>query len=202
MKNIRKHKSLIKREDRRIQSGHKSTILWFTGLSGAGKSTIAHHLERILYERGCRTYVLDGDNVRHGLCADLGFSEKDRVENIRRIGEVSKLFVDAGVIVLAAFISPYKADRDAVRNLMENSKEFVEIYCHADISVCEKRDTKGFYAKAKIGEIDNFTGISAPYEPPLDPEIFLETGTESLEGCVNKVIDYLETNKVVDEKIR
>jgi adenylylsulfate kinase len=191
MNNIYQHQSLVQQTDRQQQAGHKSVILWFTGLSGAGKSTLAHAIEKALFDMGCRTYVFDGDNVRHGLCADLGFSANDRQENIRRIGEMSKLFLEAGVIALAAFISPFQTDRDRVRNLVKNG-EFIEIYCKASLTVCEQRDVKGLYAKARRGEIKDFTGISSPYEAPLNPELILDTGAESLEVCVEKVVSYLK----------
>jgi adenylylsulfate kinase len=194
--NIYQHQSLLHQSDRQQQAGHKSVILWFTGLSGAGKSTLAHAVEKALYDKGCRTFVFDGDNVRHGLCADLGFSAKDRQENIRRIGEMSKLFLEAGVIALTAFISPFQSDRDRVRNLVK-SDEFIEIYCKASLSICEQRDVKGLYAKARSGEIKDFTGISSPYEPPLRPELVLDTGVESLQACVDQVIAYLKVHKVI-----
>jgi adenylylsulfate kinase len=196
MKNIYKQQSQVKKEERQKQAGHKSVILWFTGLSGAGKSTLAHAVEKALFDRECRTYVFDGDNVRHGLCSDLGFTSKDRQENIRRIGEMSKLFLEAGVIALTAFISPFQNDREKVRKLF-NQGEFIEIYCHADLSICEQRDVKGLYAKARRGEISNFTGISSPYEPPPKPELILNTGEESLEECVDKVINYLTLNGII-----
>lgn len=196
MNNIHQHQSLVQQTDRQQQAGHKSVILWFTGLSGAGKSTLAHAVEKALFEKGCRTYVFDGDNVRHGLCADLGFSANDRQENIRRIGEMSKLFLEAGVIALTAFISPYQSDRDRVRSLVKNG-EFIEIYCKASLSVCEQRDVKGLYAKARRGEIKDFTGISSPYEAPLSPEFILDTGAESLEDCVNKVVNYLKEQTII-----
>lgn len=196
MNNIHQHQSLVQQNDRQQQAGHKSVILWFTGLSGAGKSTLAHAVEKALFEKGCRTYVFDGDNVRHGLCADLGFSANDRQENIRRIGEMSKLFLEAGVIALTAFISPYQSDRDRVRSLVKNG-EFIEIYCKASLSVCEQRDVKGLYAKARRGEIKDFTGISSPYEAPLSPEFILDTGAESLEDCVNKVVNYLKEQTII-----
>lgn len=195
-KNIYIQYSLVNPADRQQQAGHKSVILWFTGLSGAGKSTLAHAVEKALFDRGCRTFVVDGDNVRHGLCGDLGFSVEDRHENIRRIGEMSKLFLEAGVIAITAFISPFLADRNRVRNLVK-AGEFIEIYCKADLSVCEERDVKGLYAKARRGEITDFTGISSPYEPPISPELVLETGVESLENCVKKVIGYLQATGVV-----
>lgn len=196
MNNIYQHQSLIQQLDRQQQAGHKSVILWFTGLSGAGKSTLAHAVEKALFDAGCRTYVFDGDNVRHGLCADLGFSAIDRQENIRRIGEMSKLFLEAGVIALTAFISPFQADRDRVRQLVKND-EFIEIYCKASLDVCEQRDVKGLYAKARRGEIKDFTGISSPYEPPSAPELEIDTGAESLEVCVTKVLSYLKTRNII-----
>jgi adenylylsulfate kinase len=196
MINIYPHQCLVQQTDRQQQAGHKSVILWFTGLSGAGKSTLAHAVEKALFDSGCRTYVFDGDNVRHGLCADLGFSASDRQENIRRIGEMSKLFLEAGVIALTAFISPFQADRDRVRSLVKNG-EFIEIYCKASLGVCEQRDVKGLYAKARRGEIKDFTGISSPYEPPSAPELVLDTGAESLEVCVEKVLSYLKTSGVI-----
>jgi adenylylsulfate kinase len=190
------HEGNIKKEDRQRLKGHKSAILWFTGLSGSGKSTVAHKLEEKLFERGIHTYVLDGDNIRTGLNKDLGFSAEDREENIRRIGEVAKLFVDAGIIVLSAFISPYIKDRETVRNLVEED-EFIEIYVKCPLEVCEKRDVKGLYKKAREGIIKNFTGIDDPYEEPLNPEIVVETDKETLEESVNKIIKYLEENKYI-----
>lgn len=189
--NILWHASTVNRQSRERQSGHKSFILWFTGLSGSGKSTLAHRVEEILFGRGCRTYVFDGDNVRHGLCSDLGFSDKDRAENIRRIGEMGKLFVDAGCIALTAFISPFKADRDKIRALLAPG-DFIEIYCQASLAVCEQRDVKGLYQKARRGEIAEFTGISSPYEEPENPEITVLTGEQDLETCAGQIIQYLE----------
>jgi adenylylsulfate kinase len=189
-KNIFLQQGLVSKADRQNQARHQSFILWFTGLSGAGKSTLAHAVEKALFDRDCRTFVIDGDNVRHGLCADLGFTANDRQENIRRIGEISKLFVEAGLIVLTAFISPFKEDRSRVRALVD-AHQFIEIYCKADLAVCETRDVKGLYAKARRGEIANFTGISSPYEPPVKPEMELDTGMESLNDCVKKIIEYL-----------
>ena len=191
--NIFLQQGLVNASDRQVQAGHQSVVLWFTGLSGAGKSTLAHAVEKALFDRGCRTFVFDGDNVRHGLCADLGFSADDRQENIRRIGEMCKLFLEAGVISLTAFISPFQADRDRVRELVGTGK-FIEIYCKATLDVCEKRDVKGLYAKARRGEIANFTGISSPYESPMAPELVLDTGVESLEACVAKVLAYLKVS--------
>lgn len=189
-KNIFQQYALISKQDKQQQAGHKSVILWFTGLSGAGKSTIAHAVEKSLFDIGCRTIVIDGDNVRHGLCSDLGFSNQDRQENIRRIGELSKLFIDAGIITLTAFISPFQADRDRVRRLV-NEDEFIEIYCNTDLDICEARDVKGLYAKARQGDIADFTGVSSPYEPPENPEIILNSGKLSLDTSVQIVLDYL-----------
>lgn len=189
-KNITPYHGSVTKNERVLQAKHKPVILWFTGLSGAGKSTLAHAVEKTLFDLGCRTFVIDGDNVRHGLCADLGFSEQDRHENIRRIGEMSKLFLDAGVITLTAFISPYRADRGRVRALV-NEGEFIEVYCKAKLDICERRDVKGLYAKARKGDILDFTGISSPYEPPFNPELALDTGIESLQSCVEKVVTYL-----------
>jgi len=189
--NVIWHHASVSRERRETLNQHKSVILWFTGLSGSGKSTLAHAVEEELHQRKCRTYVLDGDNVRHGLNGDLGFSESDRKENIRRIGNVSKLFLDAGTIVLTAFISPFKTDREIVRNLVPHG-DFLEIFCNASLSVCEQRDTKGMYKKARKGLIKNFTGISSPYEDPDKPDLVVNTGENSLSECVNQVIALLE----------
>ena len=196
MKNIYQYQSLVQQIDREQQAGHKSVILWFTGLSGAGKSTLAHAVEKALFDLGCRTFVFDGDNVRHGLCTDLGFSADDRQENIRRIGEMSKLFIQAGMIALTAFISPYRSDRDRVRSLVGNG-EFIEIYCKASLAICEQRDVKGLYAKARRGELADFTGITSPYQFPISPEIELDTGMESLDTCVDKILTYLAAHKVI-----
>ena len=165
--------------------------MWFTGLSASGKSTLAIALEKELFHRGHQVMVLDGDNVRHGLCSDLDFSPEDRRENLRRIGEAAKLFLESGTIVLAAFVSPYRADREQVRSMMPHG-DFVEAYCQCDIDVCSQRDPKGLYAKAIKGEISNFTGISAPYEEPLRPEVTLSSGTESVADGVKKLIALLE----------
>ena len=196
--NIAWHHASVDRAARAEQRGHRSAILWFTGLSGSGKSTLANAVNQALFERGLACYVLDGDNIRHGLCKDLGFSDADREENIRRIGEVSKLFLDAGVVVLTAFVSPFKADRDRARSLVENG-DFVEIHCAADLSVCEERDTKGLYAKARAGEIKEFTGISSPYEAPENPELRVDTGSQSLEACVEVVINHLREAGVIPQ---
>lgn len=196
--NITWHETKIKKEDRRRLNGHSSAVLWFTGLSGAGKSTLSVAVEQELHGRGIRTYILDGDNIRHGLNKNLGFSPEDRKENIRRIGEVSKLFVDAGVMVLTAFISPYRADRDMVRELVEDN-EFVEIYVNCPLEACEQRDPKGLYKKARNGEIQNFTGIDAPYEAPEHPELVVETDKQPLEQSVGQVIRFLEEKGYIEK---
>jgi len=185
------HHASVTRDRRELQNGHRSFILWFTGLSGAGKSTLAHALEERLYRMGCRTFVFDGDNVRHGLNSDLGFSKEDRKENIRRIGEMCKLFVDAGTIALTAFISPSRYDRNMIRSLV-NEGDFIEVYCECSLETCEQRDVKGFYAKARRGEIAEFTGISAPYEKSLDPEIVIDTGNTPLDESVDMIIKRLQ----------
>ena len=194
-KDIYWHEGDISKEDRQRQYGHKSVCIWFTGLSGSGKSTIARKLEEKLFERGVKIYVLDGDNVRHGLNNNLGFSPEDRTENIRRIGEVSKLFVDAGLVVMTAFISPYKEDRNNVRNLLDDG-EFIEVFVDATIETCEERDPKGLYKKAQAGEIKEFTGISSPYEKPEKPELVLNTTEETdVSHNAEKVLKFLEENK-------
>jgi len=182
--------------DRWRGNGHHSGILWFTGLSASGKTTLAFELERMLFQRGWRTFVLDGDNVRHGLCADLGFSAADRAENIRRIGEVAKLFAESGCLVITAFISPYRADRDRVRAIAGDL--FHEVYIATPLEVCERRDPKGLYMKARRGEIEGFTGISAPYEPPPAPELQLDTSEISLEACLEKLLEYVNTKFSID----
>lgn len=192
--NITWHHAEITREDREKGNGHKSLVLWFTGLSASGKSTLAQAVQTALFERGCKTYVLDGDNVRHGLNKDLGFSPEDREQNIRRIGEVAKLFCDAGVITLTAFISPYRADRDKARAI--NGDSFVEVYVKCDLAVCEERDPKGLYKKARAGQIPEFIGISAPYEAPDNAELVVDTGAESLEESAARVIAHLEQRGV------
>jgi len=188
--NVVREKSLITRQDREILNGHKSFVLWFTGLSGSGKSTLAHAVEKKLHKRGCRTFVLDGDNVRHGLSSNLGFSENDRKENIRRIGETAKLMIEAGIITLTAFISPYRADRELVRSLFHHG-EFVEVYCNASLEVCEGRDVKGLYKKARAGEIKNYTGIDSPYEAPRNPEIEIDTQSLDANRSSLLVLEYL-----------
>lgn len=188
--NIIWHEASITKEERRTQNKHQSFILWFTGLSASGKSSVANAFARRLFERGNQAFVLDGDNVRHGLNKDLGFDEAGRKENIRRIGEVSKLFVENGQIVLTAFISPYQEDRQVVRELVE-AGEFIEVYVKCSVETCEKRDPKGLYKKARNAEIPNFTGISAPYEEPENPEIILDTELHSIEECVDQLTDIL-----------
>jgi adenylylsulfate kinase len=194
--NVVWHHATVTRSRREQLNGHKSVILWFTGLSGAGKSTLAHAVEERLYKLDCRTFVMDGDNVRHGLCADLSFSEESRKENIRRVGEAAKLFLEAGVIVLTAFISPFRSDRARVRKLVPHG-EFLEVYCRCPIEVCETRDVKGLYKRARAGEIKEFTGISSPYEEPVAPELVVDTGMLSLEDSVAHVIDMLVERGVI-----
>jgi adenylylsulfate kinase len=173
--NVVWHNATVTRKRREEMNGHRSVILWFTGLSGAGKSSLAHAVEEELHQLGCRTFVLDGDNVRHGLCADLGFSDEDRVEHIRRVGEMAKLFIETGVIALTAFISPFQSDRERVRSLVPHG-DFLEIYCCSSLEICERRDVKGLYKRARAGEIADFTGISSPYEEPVNAELVVDTG--------------------------
>lgn len=194
--NIYRHEAHVSRSLRERMNGHKSFILWFTGLSGSGKSTLAHAVEEALYELGCRTFVFDGDNVRHGLCADLGFSPEDRVENIRRIGEMAKLFTEAGVIALTAFISPYRADRAWVRSLVPQ-EDFIEVYCRCSLEICEQRDVKGLYAKARQGLIKDFTGVSSVYEAPEAPDLSLDTSSLSLKECVAQVLTLLNDHGII-----
>jgi adenylylsulfate kinase len=196
MKNIVWHDHRVTKSERRKLNKHKSCVVWFTGLPASGKSTIASEVEHQLHKKGIRTYLLDGDNVRHGLNSNLGFSPQDREENIRRIGEVAKLFVDAGMITFVAFISPYRNDRERARHILEHG-EFIEIYVKCPIEVCEQRDPKGQYQKAKKGEIKEFTGISAPYEEPLDPEIVLETDRLAVDESVKKIIKHLEEKRII-----
>jgi adenylylsulfate kinase len=193
--NIVWHPGAVTRADREQLNGHKGACVWLTGLSGSGKSTIAVDLEKGLWSRGVRAYILDGDNVRHGLNKNLGFSPADRTENIRRIGEVAKLFVDAGLVAVTAFISPYRADRDQVRAIMPN--DFVEVYVDCPIDVCEQRDVKGLYKKARAGEIKEFTGVSAPYEAPERPELTIRSHELSVEQSVEGIVRYLASRGVV-----
>ncbi len=192
------HPHKVTKEDRQKIKGHKSAVIWFTGLSGSGKSTLANELEYKLHSLGVHTYVLDGDNIRHGLNSDLGFSPEDRQENIRRIGEVAKLFVDAGLVVLVSFISPYRRDRKRARSLVEPG-EFIEVYVKCPLEVAEQRDPKGLYKKARAGIIQEFTGISAPYEEPENPEIVVETDKLSVEESVEKIFKYLVNNGILKE---
>ncbi|MCK9605158.1 MAG: adenylyl-sulfate kinase [Methylomonas sp.] len=194
------HHSTVTRGRREEQNGHKSVILWFTGLSGAGKSTLAHAVEERLHQLGCRTFVLDGDNVRHGLCGDLGFTDQDRRENIRRIAELAKLMLEAGTIALTAFISPFRAERNLARKLVPHG-DFIEIYCSCDLSICEERDVKGLYKKARQGELKHFTGISSPYEEPEKPELKVDTGKHCLEACVEQILLLLEGRGIVSRGI-
>jgi len=194
--NIVWHAGTVTREERERLNGHRGCIVWLTGLSGSGKSTIAVALEKALWERGVRGYILDGDNVRHGLNKNLGFSPADRTENIRRIGEVAKLFTDAGLVAVTAFISPYRADRDQVRALMKPG-DFIEVLVDCPLDVCEQRDVKGLYQKARAGQIPEFTGISAPYEAPLSPELTLRTATQSPEESVGQVLGYLASRGII-----
>lgn len=194
--NVVWHHATVTRKRREALAGHRSVIVWFTGLSSAGKSTLAHAVEEQLYQMGCRTIVFDGDNVRHGLCSDLEFSVEDRVENIRRVGEMAKLFLEAGVIALTAFISPFRSDRAWVRSLVPDG-EFIEIYCRCPLSVCEKRDTKGLYRSARLGKIKDFTGISSPYEEPDDSGLVVDTDNLSLEESVTRVIQLLRARGII-----
>lgn len=189
--NIRWHRGKISKEDRIKAMKQKGVIIWLTGLSGAGKSTIAVELEHALFENGHQTYMLDGDNIRHGLNKDIGFSPEDRSENIRRIAEVAKLFIEANIITITAFISPYRQDRESARKLQKDG-EFIEIYVKCPLSICEQRDTKGLYKKARNGEVKEFTGISAPYEEPLNPEITIDTSKMSVGESTRAILRYLE----------
>ena len=195
-KNLVYHHATVTRERRNQLNQHKSVVLWFTGLSGSGKSTMSHALEERLFNKGCRTFVLDGDNVRHGLNSNLGFSNKDRKENIRRIGEVSKLMMEAGFIIMTAFISPFREDRIAVRNLIPNG-DFIEIYCKASLETCEARDVKGFYRRARAGEINNYTGINSPYEIPENADLIIDTEQETIEDSVSIIISFLKKKTII-----
>ncbi len=196
--NITWHTGEVDREARASAHGHRGAVLWFTGLSGSGKSTIAHRVESMLVDRGVFAYVLDGDNIRHGLNSDLGFSPEEREENIRRIGEVARLFADAGAVVLSAFISPYRRDRDRVRALL-GPGEFVEVYVDTPLEICEARDPKGLYKKARSGEISNFTGIDAPYEAPESPEVHLKTTKLTVDQAAATVVRYLTTQDILGD---
>ncbi|PDY48274.1 adenylyl-sulfate kinase [Bacillus pseudomycoides] len=194
--NITWHTASVLKEERRKKSGHHSFVLWFTGLSASGKSTVANAVARKLFEKNIGNYVLDGDNIRHGLNKDLGFSESDRTENIRRIGEVAKLFVDQGTIVLTAFISPFRVDRQQVRDILEKD-EFLEVFVKCPIEECEKRDPKGLYKKARQGDIKQFTGINSPYEEPFGAEVVVETYLYSIEQCAEQIIGYLQERSFI-----
>lgn len=194
--NVVWHNATVTRARREAQNNHRGAIIWFTGLSGAGKSTLSHAIEELLHQRGCRTFVLDGDNVRHGLCGDLGFSSVDRIENIRRVGEVAKLFMEAGIIVLTAFISPFREDRQRVRGMVAHG-DFIEVFCDSSLEVCEARDVKGMYKKARSGQINEFTGISSPYETPKNPELTINTGEIELTECVARVIEEMAQRGII-----
>jgi len=194
--NVIRHQEAVSRPRRETLNGHMSVNLWFTGLSGSGKSTLAHAVEERLHLMGCRTYVFDGDNVRHGLCGDLGFSLEDRSENMRRIAEMVNLFLDSGVISLTAFISPLKVDRERVREII-GAENLIEVYCNCSLEICEERDVKGLYKKAREGEIKNYTGISSPYEAPDNADIDLDTGTLPLRQCVNTIITELRERGII-----
>lgn len=196
-RNVLWHHATVTRLRREQVNGHRSAVLWFTGLSGAGKSTLAHAVEEVLHQRGCRTFVLDGDNVRHGLSSDLGFSESDRRENIRRIAEAAKLMMEAGIITLTAFISPFRHDREAARNIVPHG-DFIEIYCRASLETCEARDVKGFYKLARAGMIKNYTGIDSPYEIPLAAELVVDTEALDLDASVGVVLSLLEQRGIAN----
>jgi len=193
------HRSLVSQEDRNRMNGHKSVNVWFTGYSGSGKSTLAHALERRLFEMKCRTFVFDGDNVRHGLCKDLGFSVEDRRENIRRITEMVKLFLDAGLIALTAFIAPFQKDRDIIKAYL-GAKNYIEVFCDCPLQICEDRDVKGIYKKARMGIIKDFTGITSPYEPPQSPDIVLQTAKLSIDDCIVQLIEIMRKKRVFDTR--
>lgn len=194
--NVVRHRAAVIRSRRETLNGHMSVNLWFTGLSGSGKSTLAHAVEERLHLMGARTYVFDGDNVRHGLCGDLGFSLDDRSENLRRIAHMVNLFLDAGVISLTAFISPLQADRLRVKEIL-GAENLIEVYCNCPLEICEQRDVKGLYKKARKGEIKNYTGISSPYEPPVSPDIELDTGSQPLNECVKTIINELKERGII-----
>ena len=195
--NIIYHQASVTRQRRNKLNNHRSIVLWFTGLSGSGKSTLAHALEEKLFQKGCRTFVLDGDNVRHGLNSNLDFSEAGRTENIRRISEVSKLMLESGLIIMTAFISPINKDRSDARKLISRD-DFIEIYCKASLETCETRDVKGFYKRARAGEIKNYTGVDSPYEVPKNPELIIDTDNQSLEESVSSILNFLEINGIIN----
>ena len=198
-KNIIQHDYQVSREDRKSKNNHNSFLIWFTGLSGSGKSTIANLVEQQLFEKGIKTYTLDGDNIRKGINNDLTFSPEDRTENIRRIAEISNLMIDAGLVVLAAFVSPYKKDRENVKNIVKNSN-FVEVFINTSVEECERRDVKGLYKKARLGEIKNMTGISAPYEAPEQSDIEIKTEEVSVKEAVNKIINHITPKLKLDNE--
>jgi adenylylsulfate kinase len=194
--NVIYHQATVTRQRRNKLNDHRSVVLWFTGLSGSGKSTLAHALEEKLFQKSCRTFVLDGDNVRHGLNSNLDFSEAGRAENIRRISQVSKLMMESGIIVLTAFISPFNKNRNEARELISND-DFIEIYCKASLETCEARDVKGLYKRARAGEIKNYTGIDSPYEAPENPELIIDTDNQSLGESVSIILSFLELNGII-----
>jgi len=194
--NIIYHQASVTRQRRNNLNNHRSIVLWFTGLSGSGKSTLAHALEEKLFQKNCRTFVLDGDNIRYGLNSNLDFSEAGRTENIRRISEVSKLMMESGLIVMTAFISPFNKDRNEARKLISND-DFIEIYCKASLETCEARDVKGLYKRARTGEIKNYTGIDSPYEVPNNSELIIDTDNQSLEESVSTIFSFLERNGII-----
>ena len=200
--NVTWHKGFVTREAREERRGHRGAVLWFTGLSASGKSTLAIEVEKRLFARGYFSYVLDGDNVRHGLNGDLGFTPEDRMENIRRVGEVAKLFAESGALVVTAFISPYQADRDRVRDLVTRARDFVEVFVSCPVEVCEARDPKGLYKKARAGEIPNFTGIDAPYEAPEAAELTIETNVHDVETCAEQVLEFLRDHGYISNEPR
>jgi len=199
LSNIFLNNSVVTRENRQDLNGHKSAVIWFTGLSGSGKSTLAHLTEEKLHKVGYKTFVLDGDNIRHGISSDLLFNKKDRKENARRVGEVAKLMMEAGIVVIVSLISPFIKDRSFVRGLMQQG-DFIEIYCDSDIEVCESRDVKGLYKRARNGKIKNLTGIDSPYEPPLSPEICINTAEKSIKNSIIEIIEYLDNENILNYK--
>ena len=194
--NIIPHIPQITRKRRNKLNGHKSSIIWFTGLAGSGKSTLAYLVEEELHKLGCNSFVLDGDNFRYGLSSDLSFSDNDRKENIRRVGEVAKLMREARIITITAFISPFRQDRDFLRKSLPQG-DFIEIYCKANLKICESRDVKGLYKRARAGEVENYTGIDSPYEVPSNPELTIDTENESLEKSVNRIVDFLKSKTII-----
>ena len=198
--NVTWHDSFVTREAREERRGHRGAVLWFTGLSASGKSTLATEVEKRLFAQGYFSYVLDGDNVRHGLNGDLGFTPEDRMENIRRVGEIAKLFAESGALVVTAFISPYRADRDRVRALVTRPRDFVEVFVSCPVEVCEARDPKGLYKRARAGEIPNFTGIDAPYEEPETAELTVETNLHDVDACAEQVLEFLRRHGYISDE--